>query len=496
LSALASFALIAPFLKILHELGHVLTATRFGVTVRNAGLYLISLYPMPFVDCSDADISASRNQRIAISLAGLFVDLTVALIALVLWHFADGGFGKTLLGRIFVFSSINSVVFNANPLIRLDGYFALSDWLGRRNLSTAATKRFKSARRYMTTFGREGIWPKTGEDYALCGFAFGSALYRINILITIAWLMLPRFFGLGVILIVWAGYLMFLSPMLAAPKAAAAPKASRGKSWPFWMLFTAIFAAALVFVTWPVRVVLPVSPDITNHYAIVAKERGILVSLGQSGVVEKGDVIALMENSLLDQELILQNEELAFLGLALDSVSGFDPTQAMALNDRMTQAQSLSDALAARQGGLEITSPSDGYFSAPPEHERDVRLSEGSEIGYLYPLDGVTHLAGQFPERLVDRFNQVQPTYVLRTDATYQADTAVTEGRVVQLSRENLETGERSFKIEVIVDQPANDFRLAETYLMVGLGSEPLYRHLQLAFEGVRQKYWNARSSQ
>ena len=67
LQSLLTFALIAPVLKLFHETGHVLAATRFGVPVRRAGVILIALFPLPFVDCSEADFRARRGQRILIS---------------------------------------------------------------------------------------------------------------------------------------------------------------------------------------------------------------------------------------------------------------------------------------------------------------------------------------------------------------------------------------------------------------------------------------------
>ena len=92
LQAILTFGLVAPFLKIIHELGHILVATRHGVRVRKAGLYVIGLYPMPFVDCSRADISATRSQRIAISGAGVVTDIIVGLTAFILWHLLGSSF--------------------------------------------------------------------------------------------------------------------------------------------------------------------------------------------------------------------------------------------------------------------------------------------------------------------------------------------------------------------------------------------------------------------
>ncbi|WP_368074281.1 site-2 protease family protein [Octadecabacter sp. SW4] len=83
LEGLATFALLSPFLKLPHELGHALVARRCHVPLRRAGIIFVGLFPLPFVDTSAADICANRAQRIRISLAGIFVDLLIAMLAFV-----------------------------------------------------------------------------------------------------------------------------------------------------------------------------------------------------------------------------------------------------------------------------------------------------------------------------------------------------------------------------------------------------------------------------
>ena len=136
--ALLTFGLIAPFLKIMHLFGHTLEATRFGVRVRQVGVNLIGLYPLPFVDCSVADHTARRRDRILISIAGLMTDFLICLIAFVVWHFADNNVVQSVAGRVFAFSTISSILFNANPLMKFDGYYVMVDQIGQRNLYTRA----------------------------------------------------------------------------------------------------------------------------------------------------------------------------------------------------------------------------------------------------------------------------------------------------------------------------------------------------------------------
>ena len=126
----ALFAALSPILKIPHEFGHAFTARYFNIPLHSAGIVFVGFFPLPFVDASPADVFASRSQRIRISSAGIFVDLIIALIAIIIWHLVEGEFAKTIFASIFTFSSLNSLLFNGNPFIRLDGYYVFSDWIG------------------------------------------------------------------------------------------------------------------------------------------------------------------------------------------------------------------------------------------------------------------------------------------------------------------------------------------------------------------------------
>ena len=77
------------------------------------------------------------------------------------------------------------------PLIRLDGYYALVDLIGRRNLSTDAMRVLFRAEHWASTFGRAGAFPTERGDLALAGYGVLAFLYRLYILAVIALAVLP-----------------------------------------------------------------------------------------------------------------------------------------------------------------------------------------------------------------------------------------------------------------------------------------------------------------
>ncbi len=62
------------------------------------------------------------HERFWLPVKGIWVDLIIGLLAFILWHFTSGSFLQTIFGNIFLYSTLNSLLFNMNPLIKLDGY--------------------------------------------------------------------------------------------------------------------------------------------------------------------------------------------------------------------------------------------------------------------------------------------------------------------------------------------------------------------------------------
>ena len=121
--------LVAQFVSIfVHEMAHALTVKHYGGEVRKAGMLLYMGMPAFFVDTTDIWLAPPRA-RLAVTWAGPYSGLvlaSVACIALVVWPEAALG---ALLFK-FAFMSYLLVFVNLNPLLELDGYYLLMDWLG------------------------------------------------------------------------------------------------------------------------------------------------------------------------------------------------------------------------------------------------------------------------------------------------------------------------------------------------------------------------------
>jgi putative peptide zinc metalloprotease protein len=125
-----------PVIKGLHELSHALAVRRWGGEVLEAGFSLFVLVPAPYVDASASAAFALRYQRLVVAAAGIMVELAVAAVALVVWLNVQPGWARDVAFVTMFIASVSTVVFNANPLLRFDGYYMLCDALHLPNLDT------------------------------------------------------------------------------------------------------------------------------------------------------------------------------------------------------------------------------------------------------------------------------------------------------------------------------------------------------------------------
>jgi putative peptide zinc metalloprotease protein len=121
--------------KVIHEFGHGLSCKMFGGEVHEMGALFLVFSPCLYCNVSDAWTLPSKWKRIIISSAGIYVELIIAAIAtFVWWNTPAHPFVNNLALSLMVVCSVSTVVFNANPLMRYDGYYMLADWLEIPNL--------------------------------------------------------------------------------------------------------------------------------------------------------------------------------------------------------------------------------------------------------------------------------------------------------------------------------------------------------------------------
>ncbi len=185
-----SLWLVIGITKIFHELGHAFACRHAGGECHGIGIAFLVFSPCLYCDVSDSWTLRSKWQRMGIGLAGIYVELLIAAFAFFgWWHSQPGGFNQICF-LTFVVSSISTLLFNLNPLLRLDGYYILADWLEIPNLRQKADKSLYNIFLglclgiYLET---ERLPVKTKLFFVL--YSIASTIYKALLVFVICWIL-------------------------------------------------------------------------------------------------------------------------------------------------------------------------------------------------------------------------------------------------------------------------------------------------------------------
>ncbi|HKQ58782.1 MAG TPA: hypothetical protein VJY35_13015, partial [Candidatus Eisenbacteria bacterium] len=127
------------FSTTIHELGHGYAVKHFGGKVDKMGFIFIFGMPCMFCDTSDSHLFPNWKHRAGVALAGTYTELYVAAFATLVWWVTPSDLMVNQLAyNVMIYSSVSGIIFNYNPLVKLDGYFVLADYLDMPNLQEDA----------------------------------------------------------------------------------------------------------------------------------------------------------------------------------------------------------------------------------------------------------------------------------------------------------------------------------------------------------------------
>ncbi len=435
--------LVFPVAKIVHEFGHALAVKARGGEVHEMGLMLLVFMPVPYVDASSSLAFRSKRARMLVGAAGMLSELLLAALAMFVWVNVEPGLLRAMAYNVLIVAGISTLVFNANPLLRFDGYYILSDALEIPNLGQRANN-------YLGYLVKRHVF---GVKTALAGemapgerpwfvfFSIASFVYRMVVMVGIALLVAQQYFVIGVLLAIWSLFGMLIQPVAKKLVYLTRSNELQGHRRQA-LLTTGLVLAMLVAIVgwWPAP-----SWTRTEGVAVVAQNAQIRAATDgfitrvlprANQPVKRGELLVVMEDpELLSRVAVLEaqlKEQYArFAALSTDRV------QMNIIKDEIAHISARLANARSRVRELEIRSPSNGIFVMPEQADMPGRfVRRGDVIGYsldaanlavqvVVPqneVDLVRQMTRRVELRRVERIEDVIPALVRRAvpAATHQ----------------------------------------------------------------------------
>ncbi|NLE38472.1 MAG: biotin/lipoyl-binding protein, partial [Pirellulaceae bacterium] len=207
--------------KVVHEFGHGLTCKHFGGECHEMGVMVLVLTPCLYCNVSDSWMLPSKWKRAAIGAAGMYVEVVIASIATYIWWFSmstSNLLSMICLNVIFI-SSISTILFNANPLLRYDGYYILADLVEIPNLRQKATSILsrKMGEWFLGIEPPEDPFLPQRNQLFFVVYSIAAAIYRWVVVLSILWFLHQLFKKAGVQVIGHAFMAMSLFGLIVMP---------------------------------------------------------------------------------------------------------------------------------------------------------------------------------------------------------------------------------------------------------------------------------------
>ncbi|MCA9239196.1 MAG: biotin/lipoyl-binding protein [Planctomycetales bacterium] len=460
--------------KVLHEFGHGLSCKHFGGECHEMGVMLLVLTPCLYCNVSDSWMLPNRWHRAAIGAAGMYVEVVLASICTFIWWFTDPNstLNQVCLNVMFV-SSVSTIMFNANPLLRYDGYYILSDLMEVPNLRQKA-QTILTRKLGELCLGLEQpedpFLPKRNQAlFAL--FTVASAVYRWVVVLSILYFLNKIFepYGLKIVgqtIALFAAYGLFIQPLVKLYQYFKVPgRWAKVKKVRMLISFAVVAAAiaAVMLAPIPRSIYCPVELVAQNGTDVYVEAPGVLQSVvvkpGQR--VNEGDLLAVLSNPDNELRIVELTGQIERYQTQLEDLDTMSFTTEAAAEQRQQVAKMLAAAeeqLAqankdAKQ--LRLTAPVSGVVLPPPykpqqKHDK-YELSDwhGSPLEEKN-LGATLQAATQFcqivdPDRLeaqmvIDQSNDIDLREGQRVDLMFKQSTDfIFVSRLERVSRKAME---------------------------------------------------------
>lgn len=503
--------------KALHELGHGVLTKAGGGEVHEMGLLFLVLMPVPYVDASAASGFRRKWRRVLVGAGGMLTELFIASIFMVVWVLAEPGLLRAVAFDIVLVTGISTVVFNANPLLRFDGYFILADLLEIPNLAARSNRHWRDlVERYvfrMPNLEHAGATP--GERRWFLFYAPAALLYRLIVTLTIIVVIASKWFFIGVVLAVWAALTMLVVPLARLPGYfGALPGTSRVRRRAVVTSSLALAAASvlLTVVPAPFRIQTEGVLWLPDEAQVRAESSGFVQAvLARPGdLVRAGTPLIDSVDPLLAAQVSVSEARVAELQARLDQELFSDRVQAELTRQALATELANHRRLTERSERLVARSRVDGVLMLDRQQDLPGRyFRQGELYGYVVhdarrivrmvvaqeDIDLVRNRLARIDVRLAERGDTVYRASILRevpaADVNLPSPALSSEGggRLATDPRQP-KSGKAlatTFQFDVVLPEGVQAANYGgRAYVRLALEPEPLARQ---AYRRVRQLF-------
>lgn len=433
----------------IHEFGHGFACKYFGGEVHEMGAMLIYLQPAFYCNVNDAWTFPELKARLWVTAAGSWIQMVVAGLAAIVWWAVEP---DTLISQVALIAVLiggaMTLLANANPLIPLDGYYALSDFLGVPNLRKRAFQHVKYAfEHHVLRLDVPGTQASAREKriflvYGLLALVYSGTLLTLFFTRFIGWVA-GSLGALGMIvlaLVVWVRIRDWLGGIWrgAVRNVREHPGAWRRLFRPRSFAVLAVVIAAGVFVPWTIHVGGSFVAAAPAYVALTAPGPGTVarVFASEGARVAAGAPIIIVRDVEGDRQKLVLTRQVDSLSAreALARAEG-NESDVRRLSAQQAELVAALAALRDRTGGLDLRAPMAGIIVTPRFEElagrRVVRgdtlaelIGAGDSVELRVSLDGAgaTRVRAGQPASVIS-FGDLSVPLMARVAAVAEAGT-------------------------------------------------------------------------
>lgn len=383
-------------LGAVHEFGHGLTCKHFGGEVHQMGFLLIYFTPAFFTDTTDSVLCDRANRRQWVLFAGIWIELVICGICALIWRFTlPGSFANDFAYKAMLLSGIQGAFLNLNPLIKADGYYALSEFLHVDNLREESFAFLRAcARKYLLREDMDlpAATKRLRRIYTVFGLAAitYSASLVILVLLFVKNVLVSKFGNWGYVLAAGVVYFFARKGLKKVLPGIRAWWREKKEEYMAWRLTRAQSFGGLALI---VLLVVPPVPSRVASEFVLEPGRDAHVRVEVAGVVrqvyvkqgdrvEAGQALAVVGNSEIEAnaQILAQQLALANSNLRSSQARADQEKTAVALEEQARLAEEWKVAQ-QRLDSLQIRAPFAGTVSTPVvEQKTGEYLAAGSEL--------------------------------------------------------------------------------------------------------------------